>query len=187
MKALNERFLGTTRYWWVILILGIVTIFCGFAYWFWPVQGFAVASVIFGWLLIAAGIIQLVVAAGPNNPRGWGWWIAGGIIDMFVGFMLVRSVILSEAVFPYFLAFIFIFWGLVAIITAFNGKSGRLWWLYLINGILLFIIGFFFCEAGWVQNMETVSFLTALAFIYWGFTIAIGSYDLRPAAGDNKE
>jgi len=26
-----------------------------------------------------------------------------------------------------------------------------------------------------------VSFLTSIAFIYWGFTIAIASYEMKPA------
>jgi hypothetical protein len=29
--------------------------------------------------------------------------------------------------------------------------------------------------------MFMVSFLTSIAFIYWGFTIAIASYDMKPA------
>ena len=41
-------------------------------------------------------------------------------------------------------------------------------------------IGFFFIEAGWVQDMLMTSFLTSLAFIYWGFSIAMLSYDMRP-------
>lgn len=180
MKALNDRFIGTTRYWWLILIIGILTVVAGFAYWFWPVAGFAIAGQIFGWLLILAGIVQLCVASGPHYPRGWGWWIAGGIIDMFVGFTMVRSILLAEILLPYFLAFIFIFWGITAIVTAVNRSSERYWWLYLINGILLMVIGFFFIEAGWVGDMESVSFLTSLAFIYWGFSIAMVSYDLKP-------
>ncbi len=52
--------------------------------------------------------------------------------------------------------------------------------MYLINGILLLIIGFFFMEAGYLQDMMMVSFLSALAFIYWGFTIAMTSYDMKP-------
>ena len=28
--------------------------------------------------------------------------------------------------------------------------------------------------------MMMVSFLTALAFIYWGFTVAMMSYDMKP-------
>ena len=90
MKALSLNFWGQTKAWWVVLVVGILFVIGGFCYWFWPVAGFAIASQIFGWLLILAGIVQLCVSAGINRPRGWGWWIAGGVIDMFVGFCLVR-------------------------------------------------------------------------------------------------
>lgn len=179
MKAFNTTYLGTTRAWWVVLVVGILMVICGFAYWFWPEAGYAIASQIFGWLLILVGVVQLCVSAGPKGGRGWGWWLAGGIIDIFIGFMLVRSIILSEAVFPYFLGFLFVFWGVEALISACY-RGGKYWWLGLINGILLLLIGFFFMEAGWVSDMLMVSFLTSIAFIYWGFSIAIASYDLRP-------
>ena len=155
MKTLIEKFWGQTRYWWVVLVAGILMVICGFAYWFWPVAGYAVASQIFGWLLILVGIVQLLVASGPDRGKGWGWWLAGGVIDIFIGFMLVRSIVLSQ-----------------------SGR--RYWWLYLINGILLMLIGFFFIEAGWVQDMAMTSFLTSLAFIYWGFSLAMLSYDMKP-------
>ncbi|MCM1518252.1 MAG: DUF308 domain-containing protein [Pseudoflavonifractor sp.] len=178
---LSIDYWGQSKYWWIVLAVGILMVICGFAYWFWPMAGYAIASQIFGWLLVLAGVVQLLVASGENRPRGWGWWIAGGVIDMFVGFMLVRSIILSEVVFPYFLAIVFIFWGISAIIDScqVSGKQ-RYWWLYLINGILLMIIGFFFLEAGWVQDMMLVSFLTSIAFIYWGISIAMVSYNLKP-------
>lgn len=179
MKSVNLRTMGQTRWWWLILVVGILLVIGGFAYWFWPAAGYAVASQIFGWLLVLAGIVQLCVAAGPNSSRGWGWWIAGGIIDMFVGFMLVRSIILSEAVFPYFLAFVFLYWGIEAFVSA-ASRRNRYWWLGIINGILLAIIGFFFLEAGWTSDMYMVSFLASIAFIYWGFTVAMAAYELKP-------
>ena len=179
MKAINFSYLGQSRYWWAVLLVGILLVIGGFTYWFFPEAGYAIASQIFGWLLILAGIVQLCVSAGQNRPRGWGWWLAGGVIDIFIGFMLVRSIILSEMVFPYFLAFVFIFWGIEALIRACN-RSGKYWWLGIIIGILLCLIGFFFMEAGWVQNMMMVSFLTSIAFIYWGFTVAMVSYEMRP-------
>ena len=130
MKPSPISYLGTTRLWWLVLVVGILLVLGGFAYWFWPAAGYAVASQIFGWLLVLAGIVQLCVAAGPNHAKGWGWWIAGGVID-----------------------------------------------------ILLCIIGFFFLEAGWVSDMLMVSFLTSIAFIYWGVTIAIASYEMKPIEG----
>ncbi|MBO5298321.1 MAG: DUF308 domain-containing protein [Candidatus Homeothermus sp.] len=180
MNLTKFNFLGFSKSWWLVLIAGIVMIICGFAYWFWPDAGYAIASQIFGWVLILVGVVQLIVAAGPRYPKGWGWWIAGGMIDMFVGFLLVRSIILSEFVFPYFLALIFLYWGISMIIGSCSGHKGKYWWLYLVNGILLMLIGFFFLEAGWVQNMMMVSFLTSLAFIYWGFSICMVAYDIKP-------
>lgn len=180
MKALNLNYFGRTKAWWVVLLVGILMVICGFAYWFWPVSGFAIASQIFGWLLILAGIVQLLVSSGPDRGKGWGWWLAGGVIDMFIGFMMVRSIVLSEAVFPYFIALIFLFWGISAICSAVQSSGRKYWWLYLINGILLMLIGFFFIEAGWTQDMMMTSFHTSLAFIYWGFSIAMFSYDMKP-------
>lgn len=179
MKAFNTSYLGATRAWWVVLVVGILMVICGFAYWFWPVSGYAVASQIFGWLLILAGCVQLCVACGPHSTKAWGWWLAGGMINLFIGFMLVRNVFLSEEVFPYFLAFLFIFWGMEALISSCYRRD-KYWWLGLINGILLCLIGFLFIEAGWVGDMEMVSFVTSIGFIWWGFTLAIGSYNLRP-------
>lgn len=184
MKSLNLSYFGHTKAWWVVLLVGILMVFAGFAYWFWPVAGYAIASQIFGWILVLAGIVQLLVASGPNRGKGWGWWIAGGIIDMFIGFMMVRSIVLSEAVFPYFIALIFIYWGVSAICSSVSDNKRKYWWLQLINGVLLLLIGFFFIEAGWVQDMMMTSFLTSLAFIYWGFSVAIFSYDLKPVPGE---
>lgn len=181
MKALNVNVIGQTKLWWLILLVGILLVIGGFAYWFWPAAGYAVASQIFGWLLILAGVVQLAYSVGPEKPRTWGWWLAGGVIDIFIGFMLVRSIILSEEVFPFFLAFVFLFWGVEALIRACMVRS-RYWWLGLINGILMVVIGYFFLEGGYLNEMFMVSFLTSLAFIYWGMIIAINAYDMKPGA-----
>ena len=185
MKSLKVSYFAGTKLWWVIIVIGVLLVIGGFAYWLWPVAGYAVASQIFGWLVILAGIVVLCVAAGPNHARWWGWWLAGGVIDLFVGFMLVRSVLLAEAVFPYFLAFLFIFWGIEAFVNAGYGRR-KYWWLSVINGVLLLIIGFFFLEAGYVSDMFMVSFLTSIAFIYWGFTVAIAGYAMKPVEKAEK-
>lgn len=182
MKASNLNFYGQSKLWWVVFIIGILMVLGGFCYWFWPVAGYAVASILFGWLLIVAGIVQLCVASGENRPRSWGWWIAGGVIDLFIGFMLVRSVPLAEAVFPYFMAFLFIYWGLEQFVSA-SSANRKMWWLGIINGILLCIIGFMFVESGLRATIFMSSFLVSIAFIYWGFSISMVSYEMRPLQG----
>ena len=100
------NYFGQSKYWWIVLIAGILMVISGFCYFLWPTIGYAVSSQIFGWLLVLAGIVQLCVSSYNDRPKGWGWWLAGGIIDLFIGFMLVRSVILSEIVFPYFISIV---------------------------------------------------------------------------------
>lgn len=177
MKALS--YYGQSRWWWLILTVGVLLVLGGFAYWFWPAIGYAVASQIFGWLLILAGVVQLCVASGENRPSGWGWWIVGGVLNIFIGFTMARSVILSEAVFPYFMAFFFLYWGLESIISA-CGRRRRYWVLGLINGVLECIIGYFFLESGFKSVEFMTSFLVSIAFIYWGFTVALAGFEMKP-------
>lgn len=180
MNAVNLNYWGQTRAWWAVLLVGVVMIICGFAYWFMPVVGYAIASQLFGWMLIVTGVVQLIVSVDASHSRGWGWWLVGGVIDMFIGFMLIRSIILSEMIFPYFIAFVFIYWGVSSMIAAIHRKRSRYWWIQIVNGVLMLIIAFLFLEAGYVRNMLMVSFLTSLAFIYWGLSIAMASYDMKP-------
>lgn len=180
MKPQAANYLGTTRLWWLLLIAGILLIIGGFAYWFWPGIGYLVAAQLFGWLLVVVGVVQLCVAAGPHSPKGRGWWIIGGILDMFIGFTLIRNILVSATILPYFFAIVFIFWGIEAFVGGIIGRRIHYRWLSVINGILLCFIGYFFLEAGFVSDMFMVSFLTAIAFIYWGFTVAITAYELKP-------
>lgn len=171
--------MGTSRYWWLLLVLGILLIVGGLGYWLWPAAGYATAAMLFGWLLLGAGVVQVCVAAERNHPRGWGWWLVGGIIDIFIGCMLVSNIFLAEAVLPWFLAFIFAYWGFMAMFRSFNGGTG--WGIYLINGILLLIISGFFMYGGYQRQEIMVSLITSLAFIYWGFSVSAVAYDMRPA------
>lgn len=179
METQRINYFPKSRIWWLVITVGVLLAIGGLCYWIWPVMGYAVASVLFGWLLITAGVVQICVGAGENRPKGWGWWLLGGVIDMFIGFMLVRNVILAEAVFPYFMAFIFIYWGLESLVSS-VAKGRKYWWLSLINGILLCIIGYFFVEGGISSTIFMSSFLVSIAFIYWGFTLAMAGYEMRP-------
>lgn len=182
MKNQDNAFYPRTKLWWLVLAVGVLMVIGGFCYWLWPAEGYMVASMLMGWLLIAAGLVQVVVSAGENRPSGWGWWLVGGVLDMFIGFMMVRSLFLAMSVFPYFLAFFFVYWGVEQFISAASSRR-RGWWLPLVNGILLCIIGFLFVESA-VTSFSTTefmtSFLVSLAFIYWGFTLSTVGYEMKP-------
>lgn len=182
MKNSKLNFWGPSRYWWILLIIGLCFVVAGFTYYFWPMIGYAVISQLFGWMMVVSGIVALCVSAGTHRPAGWGWWLVGGIINMFVGFMLIRSLVLSGMLFPYFLSLVFAMWGIAAVFSSISQCNRKYWWLYLINGILLLVISFLLVEAGYTNAIGMISLLTSIAFIYWGFSIAMISLDMRPGA-----
>lgn len=169
-----------SRSWWAVLVVGILMVIAGFAYWLFPIIGYEVASILFGWMLVALGVVQLCVSGGNRRPRNWGWWLAGGILNMFVGFMLIRNITLAELLFPYFIAVVFIYSGVTTLVNAGMRGRRRFRWIHYVNGVILLLIGFLFFEAGYWANMYNVSFLTSLAFIYWGVTLVILSMDMKP-------
>ena len=98
---------------------------------------------------------------------------------MVIGFLLIQNLILAEATFPYFLAFIFLYWGVMDLIASFSNSARKYWWLSLINGVLLCIIGFLFITSGIGSDIITIDFLVSIAFIYWGFSLCVFSYQLK--------
>lgn len=185
MEASRNSHFGQTRMWWLVMLVGILLMAGGIAYWVWPADGYIVASIMFGWLLIATGVVQVIVSSAGDRPKGWGWWLASGVINMLIGFMLVRNVALALTVFPYFMAFIFIFWGFQEFVSAAVGGR-RLRWLGIINGILMCIIGYYFLEGGIQSTIFMTAFLISIGFIYWGFTLTVAAYEMRPRV-ENKQ
>lgn len=184
MDAMNLKKLCQLKYWWAIMLVGILMVVCGMAYWILPAEGYVVASLLFGWLLVGTGVVQLLIATGRNRPRGWGWWLVGGILNIFIGFMLVDRIALAEVMLPYFLAIVFIYWGATSVIESMLIRQYKFWWIRLLNGMLMMFIGFFFIGAGYFEDIIMVSTLISLAFIYWGITLVSSSFEMKP---DKKE
>jgi len=181
-------FWGKTKYWWVLTLVGILLIPCGFWIWFQPYLAYEAIAMMLGWFLVATGIVQLLVCGSVGRKsKGWGWWLAGGIIDLFIGFLLVGNLSVTEMLLPYFFALAFLYKGVGNLISAFSMMSrNKYWWLYLINGILLFVISMLFIIAPFTAAYSIV-LLCAVVFIYWGFSIIFFSYDLKPGTDDDDE
>lgn len=183
MESVNNYFWGKSKYWWTILLPGILLIPCGCWFLFSPSIGYFTITTILLWLLILTGFIQLIIAFNTSrHTAGWGWWIAGGIIDIFLGFMMLGNIGFSAMILPYFFAFIFLYKGVANVISAFVSMTHRKsWWIYLVNGLLLIVMAALFFVAP-VSAMITIDFLIGIAFIYWGLYLVLFSLDLRPEA-----
>ena len=126
MENIEKIFWDKTPYWWIVLIPGILFIPCGCWFLFSPSVGYFTITTILLWMLILSGIAQLIIAFNTTrNAQGWGWWIAGGIIDIFVGFMMLSNIGFSAMILPYFFAFVFLYKGVSNLVSATRGPQGR--------------------------------------------------------------
>ena len=181
MDITELNFWGKTKFWWVFMVVGILFIPLGLWIIFSPVIGYEVVSILLGWALLIYGIVQLLMSSDAKRYKHtWGWWLAGGIIDIFVGFILLGNIALSELILPFFFAFIFLYKGVNNIVSSISIRViNRSWWLYLLNGILMLLISFMFFFVPYMSSY-VVLFLSALAFVYWGLSLIAFSFELKP-------
>lgn len=181
MENMNKIFWGKTSYWWAVMLPAILLIPCGFWVLMSPAIGYFTVTTLLLWILILIGLVQFIVAFNtPRHTPGWGWWIAGGIVDIFLGFMMLGNIKLSAMMLPYFFAFIFLYKGVAQIVSSFASIAHhRSWWLYMLNGLLLLVMAALFFVSPF-SAMITIDYLMGISFIYWGISLIFFSLDLRP-------
>lgn len=105
-SSLIENSKRAVRYWWLMLIIGIALFVVGILVFVYPAQSYLGMAVVFGWLMLLSGILEVVLASVNRHfVTGRGWMLAGGIIEIVLGIILIFNVALSAATLPIFLGF----------------------------------------------------------------------------------
>lgn len=105
-SSLIENSKRAVRYWWLMLIIGIALFVVGILVFVYPAQSYLSMAVVFGWLMLLSGILEVVLASVNRHfVTGRGWMLAGGIIEIVLGIILIFNVALSAATLPIFLGF----------------------------------------------------------------------------------
>ena len=90
-STLIENSKRAVRYWWLLLIIGIALFVVGILVFVYPTQSYLGMSLLFGWLMLISGILEVVLSSG--------------IIEIVLGIILIFNVALSAATLPIFLGF----------------------------------------------------------------------------------
>lgn len=185
MDVTSISFWGKSKYWWALLLLGIAVVAGGLWLMATPVIGYSLIALVFGYALLAGGIVQIIVSTNVRKEvHGWGWWLAGGIFDILIGILFVTNLALTEAALPYFVAFVFLFKGISSTIAAFSMASQyKYWWAYLINGLLMIALSWLFFFNPFAGAF-TIVFLCTLMLVYWGIALMAFSFDVKPNRRD---
>ena len=92
-----------------------------------------IAMLFTGFLILFRGI-----ASRKNNSQ-WGWSAFEGLLDIFLGYVLLANPLVTAAVLPWLFGFWAVFYGILLVIRSFSedGNKG----MKIISGIFIALIG----------------------------------------------
>lgn len=142
LKTLIENSKQAIRYWWLLLIIGIALFAAGILTFIFPVESYLGLALLFGWLILGSGILEVILASSSRHfITGRGWMLAGGIIEIILGIILIFNTGLSAVTMPIVLGFWLMMRGFGAIGFGSEmsslGISGSGW--TVVAGILLLL------------------------------------------------
>lgn len=189
MKTFTDSLRPAVRNWWISLLLGLLYI--ALAIWLFakPMATYFALSVLFSVFMFVSGVSEIVFAAANRNTLpAWGWYLAGGVIDLIIGILLLASPGLSMAMLPYILAFWLLFRGFSGIGHSIDLRQygSRNWGWYLFLAILAVL-----CSIGiiWIPAAGAMTFVlvTGYALLLFGFFRIVVAFELRRLKKESEE
>ncbi len=181
---LIERSKQAVRYWWLMLLIGIALFVLGILVFVYPAQSYVSMAVLFGWVILAAGILEVVLSASSDHfVTGRGWMLAGGVIQIILGLILVFNVALSAVTLPIVLGVWLLFRGFSTIGLGGDmramGISGAGW--TIVGGVLLLLCALWMLFQPLVFGTAFVVVWLGVALLFAGVSAMALSFQLRTA------
>lgn len=179
---MKDQFLQSVKqavkHWWVSLLIGILAVILGIWSMVVPDVTLVALTYVFVCMFIISGLFEISFSiANRNILHGWGWTLAGGIIDLLFGFILLLLPPAAIAmILIYFVGFWIMFRGVWMIGESFELKRLQVkgWGWFLVLAILTLIFSFVFIVSPLISSVFIVAFVS-VAFLFYGvFRIYLG-------------
>jgi len=176
----TDNYIPTHRYWWLILIIGILSILCGIWVFRNPAESYFALAVYFSIMFMLYGIGEIINAFAGPRYRNWGWGLAIGILDLAVGIILLGNLAWTADILPYLVGFLLMFAGISFIGQSTVLQSYRIpnWGWILTGGILTLIFAFLIIFHP-LFGIFNIIIWTGLAFIFGGVSAIFYSFALK--------
>lgn len=168
------------KYWWVLLILGILWVIVGFIVFQFDVRSITAVGILIGILFLVAGLQYLVIG---TQVEGWKWlWYVFGSILIIGGLVALFNPRETFVAIANILGFLFLMVGLIWIIEAFSTRPYYdLWWLTLSAGAVMIALAFWLGNQFFFTKAETLLVFVGVWALVRGIIDIIGSFQLKKA------
>ena len=158
------------KYWWLILIKGIVLILLSFFIFGHPVSALVGLALYIGIVLLVTGVLLIINAlSNQKSDDQWGRKLTEGILDVLFALILLSNPAITTAVFPFVVGFWMIFYGIMLFTGSFTAKKGgdSSWWVNLVGGILTVIFGYIIMT-NLLTGVIAITFIIGFGFMLFG-------------------
>ena len=178
---MKSRLEASTHNWFMELIMGIIFIAVGIWVFNTPLASYVTLSILFAFTFLVTGIMELAFAITTRKyMEGWGWSLAGGVLDTLIGLLLVSTPSITMTILPIYVGFAVLFRSFMAIGLAveLNKQEVKNWAVLLFIGILGVLFAFVMLLNPVFAGLTIVAY-TAMAFLTIGIFQIYFSFRLR--------
>lgn len=172
---------ATINNWWLFLIQGIILILGSFYVFASPAESYLTLAFFFAILMLMDGFTSIAMSlSNRENMEGWGWQLAGGILSVILGFILLTRPGITMTILPIIVSFFIVSKGVLIIGTSFDLKKEGLqgWGWILFGGIINLILGLLILMNPDV-GVALILIYTGIAFFVMGVGSVVISLRLR--------
>jgi uncharacterized membrane protein HdeD (DUF308 family) len=164
-----------TAGWWVLALVGLLSIAAGVIILFKPSDSLATLAVIVGIFLVLDAIFELLAAiVGATQSRGLVALL--GILTLLVGIMLIRHPIQGVTAVALLIGFWLLLVGVVRLVAAFEQEEHRGW--NIVASVISILAGIVIVASPDI-GYATLALLTGLAFIFNGMGLFALGWAMR--------
>lgn len=166
--------------WWVLLVLGIVTMVLGALIIARPAGSTYVIAILLAIYLLISGIVGIVRAFGRGIPGGVrALYAIGGVLGIFLGLLMLRfSPEEKVELFGIFVAVWFLFSGVIQLVTASQLSEGKGWGIF--SGIIYILCGGVLLINPWAVGIFV--WVAGIMLLVIGLFEIISSFQVKSAA-----
>jgi hypothetical protein len=166
------------KWWWAWLVFGVLWIFASLVILQFQITSVTVVGIIIGVMFLVAGAQEFFIAALAES---WKWlWIVFGVLLIIAGIIAlvnpIGTFVAIAEIFGFLTLLVGAFWIIEAFITK---EANELWWLGLIAGIMMIVMGFWVGGQFFITKAVTLLIFAGIWALFHGFTDIIRAFQIK--------
>ncbi|MFV0468807.1 MAG: HdeD family acid-resistance protein [Dysgonomonas sp.] len=190
-NSLSNTVYKQTKYWWISLLIGILSIALGILCISRPIAMLETLAFLFAFGFFFSGLVEIIFAISNRKViDSWGWSLVSGIIDLLLGIVLLAMPpVLIVGVFGFFIGFWVLFhsiWG-IGIACELQRYQVKNWGWLLATAILGILLSFVFILSPIFAAGSFVLAILCIAFFIYGIFRIWLAFELKSLKNNVKE